>query len=199
MLEIVTTVIGVFIYLFIFWKRLNEDYIANQLFSAAFIILLSILIGYIVSRLYFGSWWFWAVAVGMFIGTILTSLKYRIRYFEVLEASFIGLLPWLILVFAGSSLINKSILPALISLVIALFILLFIFLDTHYKRFTWYRSGRAGFSGILTISLLFLVRSVVAGFNPGMISFVGKVDILLSAAVAVISFLALIYLARLKS
>lgn len=195
----VVSVIGIFLFFFIFWKRLREDYVANQIFSTAFFVIFGIGITYTAARFYFFDWWFWALFAGALGGAVLGIFKYRMRIYEVIESAVIGLLPWLSLSLLAGAFINKSVFSYLASALIVILILLFLLIDTHYKTFTWYKSGKAGFSGLIVLSLLFLIRSGVAIAFPDMISFVGNREVLLSGIVAFILFLNLFNLARKSS
>jgi len=82
----------------------------------------------------------------------------------------------------------------------AMLVMLFLsyYLDTNYKRFTWYKSGRIGFAGLFTASVIFLVRSVLAITKVHMISFVGSGEAVVSGIMAFVGFLLLFDLGRLK-
>jgi len=198
MIEVIITFIGVFIFLFVFWKRLKEDYITNQVFSVATLVLIGIGIANIISRFYFNGWWFWMAFTGSFIGVIAGIIKYRLRFFEVVEAFVIALLPWLGLTFLALA-FNTEVKTVIFTGIIVLLIIIFGFLDSRYKTFTWYRSGRIGFSGLTVLGLFFLIRAAVAVFLPNMVSFVGREDSILSAVIAFLSFFGLFNISRVRT
>lgn len=194
--SIVTTLAGIILFLFLFWRRLNEDYPSSQIFTTAFYVLAGILLGYGVSLKVSRESWFWIELVGIILGFGVGILRYKFRFFEVLEALTLGLLPWLGLFFLRDS-IDSSSLPSFLSFfAVTCLITLFAFLDSHYKNLSWYRSGRIGFSGLTTLGTLFLLRATFASFFPFVISFVGKYEVVLSGVAAFVFFLATFNLAR---
>lgn len=185
-------------FLFIFWKRLKEDYASYMIFNTAFLILGGmILMGFLVERLA-PSWWFWGATLGGFVGFLAGVLKYRMRFFETFEAASFGLLPWLGLIFFDDSVRNLDLVSFGAFSVIVGLIFLFYFLGEHYKNFTWYTSGRAGFAGLTTIGTFFIIRAAVALLFPFVLSFVGKYEVVLSSVVAFTIFLFIYNLARKK-
>ena len=72
----------------------------------------------------------------------------------------------------------------------------FFYLDSRYKRFVWYKSGKAGFAGVMTLGVYFLARGAIAMAFPFMISFVGKYDAILSGSFALVCFLLIYILSR---
>jgi len=193
--SIVTTLAGIILFLFLFWRRLKEDYPSSQIFTTAFYVLAGILLGYLVSLRVSQLSWFWIELVGITLGFGVGILRYKFRFFEVLEALTLALLPWLGLFFLRDSIDNSSLASFLSFFAVTCLITLFAFLDSHYKNFSWYRSGRIGFSGLTTLGTLFLVRAAFASFFPFVISFV-KYEAILSGVAAFVFFLATFNLAR---
>jgi len=193
--SIVTTLAGMILFLFLFWRRLKEDYPSSQIFTTAFYVLVGILLGYFVSLRVSPLSWFWIELVGITLGFGVGILRYKFRFFEVLEALTLGLLPWLGLFFLRDSIDSSSLASFLSFFAVTCLITLFAFLDSHYKNFSWYRSGRIGFSGLTTLGTLFLVRAAFASFFPFVISFVGY-EAILSGVAAFVFFLATFNLAR---
>ena len=194
--SIASTVLGVVIFLFIFWNKQREDYPSGQIFSTSFYILLGIGLGYIISRNFFAPWWFWASLVGMAAGLGLGLIRFRFRFFETFEALVIGALPWLSLVFLSDSISSSSVFSFAAFVVIVGLMALYHFLDRHYKSFSWYRSGRIGFSGLTVAGIFFLLRAAVASFFPFVLSFVVSVEAILSGIAAFTLFLLTFNLAR---
>lgn len=188
--------IGVLIFLFLFWKKLREDYTSNQIFSTAFLALLGIGIGFLISYKFLPLWWFWLELVLGGIGFTIGILKHNLRPFEVIEALIISLAPWLALNFLYDSVIKTSLPSFLAFFSIVCLITLYLFLDSHYKNFSWYASGRIGFSGLATLGIFFLLRASLAYFFPLVISFLGRVEVIFSGISAFISFLILYNLSR---
>lgn len=194
--NILTTLVGIILFLFLFWKRLKEDYPSSQIFTTSFYVLVGVLLGFLVSLKVSPQSWFWFELIGIILGLGVGILRYKLRFFEVLEALTLGLLPWLALVFLRDSIINSSLASFLSFFAVTCLITLFAFLDSHYKNFSWYRSGRIGFSGLTTLGTFFLLRAAVASFFPFVISFVGKYEAILSGVAAFGFFLATFNLAR---
>jgi len=65
---------------------------------------------------------------------------------------------------------------------------LFYFLETKYKKISWYRSGRVGFSGLTTAAIFFLLRAAISPFYPNLLTFSGSFEYLFSGLVAFILF-----------
>src|SRR3989344_4643198 len=82
------------------------------------------------------------------------------------------------------------------SVFILLLILIYLFSDAHYRKFTWYKSCRIGFSGLTVAGLFFLTRSLVALAFDNVLSFVGKTEIYISALLAAVSFFTVFSLSK---
>lgn len=183
------TLISSLFFLFVFWTRLREDYTQNQIFTTGFFVLIGFGSGNILSKYYFWEWWFWTGLVGGVAGLIIGMYRYRLRVFETIEAFVIA---GLVLFFSItlSELIREYTLNSLIlTLAVLSFIGVFLYLDTHYKKFSWYRSGRVGFTGLTVMGLFFLVRSVVAMSDINMLSFAGEIEVVISGLISFLSFM----------
>lgn len=187
---------GVMFFLFIFWFRLKEDFIANQIFGSAFIILTSVVVGRIFANLVLSNYWFWLDIISISLGFVLAISRFRIRLLEAAEAVIIGLLPWLSIYFLIDFVIESKLSSLIGSAVLLVLIILFFIVDKHYKRFSWYKSGSVGFSGFSTLGLFFLIRAAVALFADGVLSFSGNYEVYVSAVFAFLSFLVVFNQAR---
>ena len=187
---------GVIIYLFIFWRKLKEDYVANQIFTTAFMSIFFGLIMFFVSMKFLPLWWFWLFLVGFTFGLTLGIIRYHMRRYETVEASGIAILPWIFLVFITDAIINQSVYSFVYALTVVISVFVYIILSKKYKEFSWYASGRVGFAGLTAIGVFFLLRGVVAFIFPNMLSFVGKIDALISGMVAFVVFMSVLNLAR---
>ena len=196
MVGMMFNVLGILIFLFLFWKRLKEDYISNQVFSTAFSVVLAIILFNILARIFFPAWWFWASFFGISLSLLFGVLRYRLRIFETVEASVISLLPWLGLTFLIDSVSNSNLTSSVGAAAISVLIVAFFLLDKHYKSFSWYKSGRVGFSGLTILGLFFLSRAAIAASITNVLSFSGKYEVFLSAVLAFVSFLLVFNLAR---
>jgi len=105
-------------------------------------------------------------------------------------------LPWIALIFLGDSVVKSSLSSFLGFLAILVFILVYYYFDSHYKKFSWYKSGKIGFSGLVTLGIIFLVRAGVAVSESVVLSFVDKYEAAFSATAALFCFLAVFNLGR---
>lgn len=162
---------SIIFFLFIYWKRLREDYTPQIIFSSGFITLvLGILLALIGERISLG---FWGMILGSTLGFWISRRKYHLRPTEGFEAMIISLLLPINFIF-GNMLQNLIAFGAF---------LVFFVLDSRYKRFTWYKSGKVGFAGIASVSVYFLIRSIIA-----LALYKNIADVSLSAIVAFILF-----------
>lgn len=193
---IIATAIGIVVYLFIFWKRLKDDYASEIIFSTAFYVLLGILVGWFLSFKFFSDWFLWTGFAGSLLGLYFGNLRFKLRFFETFEALIISSLPWLSLTFLSDSVTHSSLSSFIAFLVVLLTIFVFYWLDTHFREFTWYRSGKVGFAGLATISTIFLIRAGASLTNVHVISFTGRFETIVSAGAAFIAFILLFNLSR---
>lgn len=199
MLAVIFNAIGILVFLFIFWKRLKEDYVSNMIFTTSFYTLLGALAGHLVSFYFLPEWWFWTSLLGLSLGLVVGILRYRLRTFETIDAFVPGLFFWLSMVYLKDAILNYNLSSLFAFIALLSFMVIYFVLDNHYKRFAWYRSGRIGFSGFTLLGVFFLVRSLVAATFPNVLSFVGTPDIIISAVMAFSSFLSVFNLSRSKS
>ncbi len=188
--------LGLLIFLFIFWKRLKEDYAAEIIFKTAFNIFTGILVSWLISVRFFPEWFLWAEFLGAIVGLTVSTLKLRIRFYETMEAMVIASLPWISLMFLNNSVADSSFGSFVAFLVMLVIILVYYFIDSHYKEFTWYKSGKIGFSGLTTLALILLTRAVLALFGIHVLSFVSKFEGMISGAGAFVVFLLIFNLGR---
>ncbi len=195
-MKIAFNIVGILLFFFLFWRKLKEDYDSSRIFTFALFVALGVIIFSFISQKVLPQWWFWADCLGATLGFVLGRLRFKFRFFENLEAVTIGLLPWLSVIFLQDAILNSS-WSSLIAFVVLLVIIAFyVFLDTHYKKFTWYKSGKVGFSGLTTLGVFFLIRTAVAAGFPSMLSFLGPIDSIISGVIAFTSFLLVFNLSR---
>lgn len=187
---------GILIFLFIFWKRLKEDYAAGIIFKTGFWILLGIGMGWILSFKFLNNWSFYLQMVGGLGSLGILVWRSRMKFYETFEASVIGILPWLAFSFMADSASHSSLSSFLGFLVILILILAFYLLDNHYREFSWYKSGKIGFSGLATLTLFFIIRSVLATMGITVLSFTGKYEAIVSGSLAFICLTTLFNLGR---
>lgn len=190
MLEnILINLFGALVFLFILWRKLKEDYTSGIIFTTAFYMLSLVGVGLTLSWFFFPTLWFWAGMSGISLGFGISLARFNLRFYETLEAAFAAISPWLAMVFLADSVKNTSLISFLAFFVVLLLITFYYFLDSQYKNFLWYKSGKVGIAGVLTLALFFLLRSLSSTFFPFVISFAGKIEVVLSASVAFLFFL----------
>jgi hypothetical protein len=192
------TILGILVFLFIFWKRLKEDYSAEIIFKSATYILVGIGVALTIASNLFPLWFFWASLMGGLLGFSFAILKFRVKFYETLEALIMASLPWLGLVFLMDSAIKGSLSSFLAFAFMLIMMFVSYYFDTHYKRFGWYKSGRIGFAGISVAVIIFLIRSVIAITKVPVLSFVGSSEVTVSGAMAIVSSVLLFNLGRIK-
>jgi len=195
-LRILVTVFSGLIFLFSFWKKLREDYTHTQIFTTGFYAIAGAALGAIISDNFFPEWWFWMGLLGSFLGLFTGIVRFKLRIFETFESFVFGALFVITLIFAYHWYANSSLSIGIGLFVLVLLILFFMVLDKHYKRFTWYRSGRVGFTGLSVFGIFFLIRAAVAAILPDVLSFVGNIETILSGVISFIAFLTVFNLAR---
>jgi len=196
LITILVNILAFLVFLFVVWKRLKEDYPAENVFSLCFITTLGMVLGYLLAKLFAPSYWFWMEVSGILLGLVFLTIKKGLKFYETFEALFIAFLTWFGIYWVFLFIKTPAITSLLASLLIVSFIILFYLLDANYKDFTWYKSGRIGFAGLTTAGLFFLSRSAIAFLFPFMLSFSGKTDAYISGAASFIIFLLVYNLAK---
>lgn len=194
LVNILAGVLGILIFLFVFWKRLKEDYSSEIIFQTAAAILVGIGLAWFLSILFFASWFFWAAFAGGLMATFLMRIKFKLRFYETLEALILASMPWISLIFLEDSVTSASLRSFLAFAVILIMVFLSYWLDVNYKSFRWYKSGKVGFTGLLIATLFFLTRTVLATIGVTMLSFVGNFEVAISGVVTIASLVLLLKL-----
>jgi len=196
-LIVASVVVGFLINLFYFWRRLKEDYVAKAIFSSGFLILFGVILGLIASYYFAPTAWFWTALFGSFLAFLLSIRKFKLSFFESLEAYGIGLLSWITIVIGVVAISTENYISLWVFFMLLIIIALYTVLDKRYKSFSWYKSGKVGFAGAATLALFFLSRSVIAlaGFN--VISLMdGLYEAILSIVLAILMFLIIFKLGK---
>jgi len=196
--SLITNFLGILVFLFIFWKRLKEDYASEIIFKAAFFILLGVTLAFLTSFKLIPLWFLWSEFLGLLLGLGAAIYALKIKFYESFEALIISILPWIGFIFLKDSVFGSSLTSFIAFLVILLVVFISYWLDTNYKNFTWYKSGKIGFAGISSLGIIFLVRSIIAATGMPVLSFVGKFEAILSGIAAFICFLLLYNLGRIS-
>jgi hypothetical protein len=198
LINVAVTILALLIFLFLFWKRLKEDYAGEIIFKTATYILFGIGIGWVIAFKFVPTWFFWVSIIGGLIGLAFAILRFSVKFYETLEAFIISSLPWLSLIFLENSVARSSLSSFLAFVAILIIVFLSYYIDTHYKGFTWYRSGKIGFTGLAVAVIFFLIRTAIAIAKVTMLSFVGRGEAVISGISALVSFLLLFNLGRVK-
>jgi hypothetical protein len=193
---VIANILGILIFLFLIWKKLKEDYSYEKIFSLATLILTCLLVGFLISKKILPEFWFFLELIGVGIGFTIGILKYKLKFFETFEGVIIGLLPIVTLFFLSDSIKNSSLSSFLAFWLSLICIFLFFLVNTYYRSFPWYKSGRVGFSGVFIAGLFFLIRALISLFFPDVISLSGNFEGLISGTLAFILFLLLFNLSR---
>lgn len=184
-------VVSLLTFLFFFWRRLREDFEPPVIFRSGLLIVAGFAVGsatagvllprFLPSSAIFSptGLWFWGAGIGLAIGFAISYRVFKLPFYESLEAAVVGFL-------FASPFITREWIYEFISLCV------YYYLRSHYKSFSWYKSGKVGFAGLATMGVFFLVRSILALVGGSMIVFtgIGKVEVVLCAALSFLSFFA---------
>lgn len=197
--------ICIFLYLFFYWKRLKEDYTSNIIFSSGFLILFFFAIPLFIMTFFANTGAaFWAAAIGFLLAVLYIRRSYRLRFFELLEASGMGMLIFFFAYCIHMVLKSGSQLAGIMAGLIPVVFLFYFYTNRNYKKFNWYKSGRVGFSGLASLGLYFLLRCVIVVVSPPAVvslsaSIVfGKPDAIISVLLSLSLFFCLYQLSKAK-
>lgn len=188
---------GIVFVLFFLWKRLKEDYHFERVFNLGLYVLAGTIIGGYLGFNYFKDYWFWLAVISTLIGYLLGRHRQKINFFESFEALIIGLLGWVSLVYISDSINNASLYSFLAFWVSLCLLVFFFYLNAHYRKFAWYKSGKVGFAGVVVGFVYFLIRSMVSVSGFSVVSFAASFEYLFSGLTAVIFMILLYRLSRL--
>lgn len=159
----VTHFLAVFIFAFIIWKKLREDYPNELIFSFTLALLASGSSGWWIFQKFATPFAFWGVFVLPVILGLYFVKKFDMRPFEVIDAVAVS---WFWFAFLGTagSLLATLQMPSILSLPQVLIPLvslgMYSFFIRNYRSFSWYPSGKVGFAGIASLALYFLLFAV---------------------------------------
>ena len=129
---------------------------------------------------------------------LMMIFKFKLRFYETFEALILSGMPLISLMFFKDSMSSSSLNSFLAFVGSLVLIFLSYWLDVNYRNFVWYKSGKIGFAGLTTAALFFLARTVIAINGLTMISFVGKIEAIISGAVVLVCIGLLINLGKEK-
>lgn len=206
-LPILLSVLGMVVFLFMFWRRLKEDYASQLVFSSGFIILISTVLSADVLGLIVrntpengifvpSQFWFWGGTIGFVVGLSIVRYTKKLKLVETFEAAALaGSIP-LATIYFSDFVKTQSAPSAAFGILIILLLVIFYFLERRYRRFSWYKSGRVGFSGLAVVGIFFLLRIIAGLTGTPVFSIMGKIDIIVSAVSAFLIFFSLYNLAE---
>jgi hypothetical protein len=196
--NVLVAVFGILIFLFVFWKRLKDDFSSEIIFRTSAAILIGIGLGWLISYIFIPMYFFWTSTFFALLTMFLMIMKYKLRFYETLEALIMASMPWLAIIFLEDSITTSSLTSFLAFTTILVMIFLSYWFDVNYKNFTWYKSGKIGFAGLSIAFIFFLIRSVLAIMGITMLSFVVKFEFIISGVITLISLILLISLGKKK-
>lgn len=188
--------LGFWVFLYVLWKKLKDDYLPSQVFTLGIYISVGIALLTFVAHKFLPVYWFWFGFCGGALGLLLGIFRFKLRFYESLEASTAALIPWLSFEFLADSIKNSSWFSFSMFIFLTLLIVIYVFVSKRYRNFSWYRSGRVGVAALIVLGVFFLARAIVAQVFPFVLSFAGKSESILSAVVSFIIFLAVFNLSR---
>jgi hypothetical protein len=187
MQELVSVGVGFVVFLFLFWRRLKEDYESSLIFSTGFSMLIGIVAGLALTAFLgkpISQYGLWIAGVFATVAIAITARRFDLNLFEVLDATIWGSYFWVFIVSSTHAVHQKSPSSLLLAVLMVIAIILFVFLEENYKKFTWYKSGKKGFSSLVTLFLVVLSRIPIALSWPGTLTFIGKFDAIVSLVLA---------------
>ncbi len=183
---VIANIFGILIFLFLFWRTLKDDYHFEKIFNLGFLTILSVLLSLLLNSFFPLNYWFWIVLISASITMLISAKRTRMKLFEIIEAFSISALPWLSFYFLEDSIKKSSLSSFLAFWTTLICIFIYFLIKSYYRSFTWYKSGRVGISGILTLLIFFLFRVVTSLFFPQVISFAGKIEPYLSGSTSLL-------------
>jgi len=183
-------------FLFLIWRKLKEDYIQGQIFGAGFSFLIGASVSLIATIFILQEHWYIICILTSFIFLFAYVFKFKMNYFEVIEAFVPSFIVFNIFILVMKYLILRDLKLAALFFVNVLCLIAYYISKKYYKSFRWYPSGRIGFSGLSTISLFFILYSIVAVLPFHMISFLSKIGVFVSFAISILSTVLIIRISR---
>lgn len=185
-------IVGIYLY----WKRLKEDYSAEKIFDSGLGVLSFTLLVYFGSYHFLNQFWFGLTTLCFLLALFIVSNRVKIKYNEILDASLVLVFPLLSSFFFVDSIRRSSLSSFIAFWILLVLIFFFYFLNTLYRSFSWYKSGKIGFSSLVVFGLLFIFRGLTSIFYKDVASFSGNLEIYISTSFVIIFFLLLFNLAR---
>ncbi len=194
-MEIVLIVFCFFVFCFVFWRELKEDYIPSQIFSTALTIGFLFLVGFVLTSFFLKQYRFWFLVLSVILGYIIGSRRTGLKYYEGYDNMVLGAL--VSLVVSALTLIKYHSVTWILFYASAVLSLgVFMLIKKNYKAFIWYKSGKRGFSGLFTVGVFFLIRAVISFAKPDFVLSLTEYDMFISGLISFASFLNIFILAN---
>lgn len=174
------------VFLYVFWKRLKDDYIANQIFSVAFLSIAGFISAVIYLKLFSFNWSFWGITVGVIFGMLVGVYRFKIKLLDALNSEIVAWSPLIIGagVFTGITLADN--LMIILSLIFGILYLSNDLILKLVQDVTKFKYGRSHISGLIVISLYMVLRFILAIYHNKVLFFLDY-DAVISVLVFVIS------------
>lgn len=172
LITVFVVTLSVFIFAFVIWRKLKDDYQHDQIFYLTILLLLGGVGGLLAGIKLFQRDYLLSFIGGLVILGLYGIKKLKFRIFEATEAIVPAVL-WLVLFAYPSYLLRRE---QIFNIVIeiglaAMSLLSYYFFSKNYRRFYWYPSGKIGFAGLMAAAFYFLGRLGIAIFQSLMLSF----------------------------
>lgn len=179
---VIANIFGILVFLFLLWKTLKEDYQYEKIFNLGLTAIFAYLLSLILLKFVYSQFWFWIIVFAISLSIFFVSKRQKMKFFEVFDAISVSFLPWVALFFIEDSIVKSSLSSFLAFWITLISIFFYYLLKSYYRSFSWYKSGRVGFAGIVTLFLLFVVRFVTSFFNLSILTYAGKYEMYLSGS-----------------
>ena len=169
--------------LFIFWKKLREDYVTSQIFGFGFLVYFAFILAVALVGMVSFEFRKWLLLIFPVTAGVVYGVKYKMRFNEIFNSAstwvyLASIYYYLLMLFKHNNFFN------LISVTISILAIgLFYFLETKYKNIVWYKSGKIGFSGSIILVLFFLVNFIGGITNSNLVFFSGRINAIISLGV----------------
>lgn len=195
----ITYFLASFIFAYVFWKKLREDYPNELIFSLTLALLASGVFAWWIFQKFLYDFVFWGIFIlPVLFGSYFVK-KFDMRPFEVIDAVSISWFWFAFFAAAGTQLAILQ-MPVLLSLPQALIPLIslgiYSFFIRSYRSFSWYPSGRVGFAGLASLALYFLLFAVFSLYQVVALSLSRE---LLNGIIGLVLFLLLSVVVFLRS
>lgn len=164
-LMIIANILGFFFFLYFLWRKLKEDYQYERIFNLGFSTIIGIFISHLFILYFHLSYQFWIYLLGAILGSSFLVVKQRMKFFEVFEGLTVGLYAYSIIVYLSDAITSKSLNSFLLFWFSSISMLVYFYLNSKYRSFVWYKSGRVGFSSMVSLIIFFISRAVMFRSN----------------------------------